>query len=250
MKKTWDLPFLALMVAVTGGAAVLGTTLLALDWRWEWSGLLLLAVTGAGLERFSARLFSQTRVSVSATTMLAAGALYGVSAVVPVALAIALASWAFRGRPISRLLFNGGLMVLTGVAATAVHRGLVDAFGGGEAAIVASAAAAGLTMWAVGSGLVSLMISATSDERATTVFRENYLWLFGHFAVMGSVAIGLSLVYSSSGWLGLAAFLLPLGLITAWVRLGADLSRRAIAEMRAAKRALERPAPPDLKRAS
>jgi hypothetical protein len=250
VKKTWDLPFLALMVAVTGGAAVLGTTLLALDSRWEWSGLLLLAATGAGLERFSARLFSQTRVSVSATTMLAAGALYGVSAVVPVALAIALACWAFRGKPISRLLFNGGLMVFTGVAATAVYRGLVDAFGGGEAAIVVSAAAAGLTMWAVGSGLVSLMISATSDERATTVFRENYLWLFGHFAVMGSVAIGLSLVYSNGGGLGLAAFLLPLGLITAWVRLGADLSRRAIAEIRAGRRALERPVPPDLKRAS
>jgi len=33
VKKTWDLPFLALMVAVTGGAAVLGTTLLALDSR-------------------------------------------------------------------------------------------------------------------------------------------------------------------------------------------------------------------------
>ena len=251
VNKHSNLPFMAMMVAVAGGAAVLGTTLLALDSSWELTGLLLLAATGAGLERFSAQLFSQTRVSVSATMMLAAGALYGVSAAVPVALAIALACWAFRGKPISRLLFNGGLMVFTGVAATAVYRGLVDALGNGEVAIVVAAVAAGLTMWAIGSGLVSLMISATSDERAVTVFRENYLWLFGHFAVMGPVAIGLSLLYANSGSLVLAAFLAPLALFTVWLRLGAALSRRAMAELRAAKSAVtELSRSSDLKRAS
>ena len=251
VNKQMNLPFMALMVAVTGGAAALGTTLLALDSTWEWSGLLLMAATGAGLERFSARLFSQTRVSVSAALMLAAGVLYGASAAVPVALAIALACWAFRGKPISRLLFNGGLLVFTGVAAAAVYHGLIGLLGSGEAAIVVSAVAAGLTMWAIGAVLVSLMIAATSDERATTVFRENYLWLFGHFAVMGFVAVGLSLVYASLGWLGLAAFVAPLGVFTAALRQGTGLARRAMAEAGEAKRALaDLTESPDLKQAS
>jgi hypothetical protein len=246
-----DLPFIAMMVAVAGGAAVLGSTLLALDTSWNLTGLLLLAATGAGLERFSARLFSQTRVSVSATMMLAAGALYGVSAAIPVALAIALACWAFRRKPISRLLFNGGLMVFTGVAASAMYHGLLDVLGTGEAAIVVSAVAAGLAMWAIGSGLVSLMISATSDERAVTVFRENYLWLFGHFAVMGAAAIGLSLLIASHGWIGFAAFLAPMALFTVWLRLGAALLQRAMAEMRDTTKVLpDLAGTSDLRRAS
>lgn len=228
---------LLLAATVAAGAALGGALLPLLDTSDRW-GLALLTVLAVALERFGERLVAHTRVSVSAVPLLAAGVLYGESGAVPLAIAIAVAAWVFRDRPLSRLLFNGAQLTVAGVAAAATYGALWNGLPSGDAATAVAAAGAGLVMWAVSSTLVGAMVASTSGRSLYRVFRENHAWLGVHFAVMGVVGLGLALTWDELGTLGVVTFLAPLGVFVLALRQGLPQARAALAEARTARRLL------------
>jgi len=214
----------ALLISVSTIGSMLGLGLVVFLRPSEWIGLALILVLAAALERNGSQLFSQTRASVSAAAIMGASFLYGVPGAVPLAVVVALAAWAFRHKPFSRLAYNSAVLVFAGVgAATAYH--LVTASVPDSAVTqIGAAVAAGVTMWFVNMALVGAMISFTSGERLWSVVRNNYLWLSLHFAVMGLVGLGLALSWRELGMLGFVAFTAPVGVMAMALRQGASTS--------------------------
>jgi hypothetical protein len=217
-----------LLFAVTAlGAGVGGAMLFSLDLS-GWDGMLLLVALAAVLERQGTQLFTQSRVSVSAAAIIGAGILFGAPAAVPVALTVGYSAWVLRGKPVSRLVYNSATLVLAGTAAGAAYHATVDALPVHDGSLVAGAVAAGAAMWAVNAVLVGSMVSLTTGTAFTRVFRENYTWLSGHFAVMGLVALGLALSWQALGVLGFAAFVAPVAVLALALRQGAEKARGAM----------------------
>ncbi|MDA1003449.1 MAG: hypothetical protein O3B31_08925 [Chloroflexi bacterium] len=217
----------ALLVTVSTTGAMLGLALVIFLRLSGWSeviGLVLIFVLSALLERNGSQLFSQTRASVSAAAIMGAGILYGIPAVVPIAITVAVAAWIFRGKPITRLTYNGAVLVFAGVGAAAMYRLVTGSVPDSAATQIAAAVAAGFTMWFVNMALVGAMISFTSGESLWSVVRNNYLWLSLHFAVMGLVGLGLALSWRELGVLGFVAFTAPVGVLAMALRQGASTS--------------------------
>jgi hypothetical protein len=219
---------LVLLYAVAMIGAVTSSMLL---FRLEVSslnGLLLIVALAAVVERHGTQLFTQSRVSVSAAGIIGAGILFGAPAAVPVAIAVGLASWLFRGKPLSRLVYNSATLALAGVASAAAYHAIIRSFPGHDGTLVAAAMGAGIAMWLVNATLVGSMVSLTTGTRFAKVVRDNYIWLSGHFAVMGLVALGLALSWQALGLLGFAAFVAPVAVLAMALRQGAEKARGAM----------------------
>lgn len=216
---------LLVTVSTTGAMLALGFVpfLRFADWSGV-IGLALILVLAAALERNGSQLFSQTRASVSAAAIMGAGFLYGLPGAVPLAVTVAVVAWLFRGKPISRLTYNAGVLVFAGVGAAAMYGVITGALPDSAATQLGAAVGAGFTMWFVNMALVGAMISFTSGERLWSVVRNNYLWLSLHFAVMGLVGLGLALSWSELGVLGFVSFTAPVGVLAMALRQGASKS--------------------------
>jgi hypothetical protein len=224
-------------VSVVGGLAGLG--FLGLLRPQEWGGLVLTIALAALLERQGTQLFTQTRASVSAAAIMGAGILYGVGAIVPLALTVGLAAWLFRHKPLSRLTYNTAVLILAGAAAAGTYA-LVTAVAPASAVTeVGAAVGGGIAMWTVNMTLVGAMISFQSGQPLYRVIRENYLWLSVHFAVMGLVALGLSLSWNDLGMLGFAAFTAPVGVMALALRQGTSKAQGAMLDAASANELIQ-----------
>jgi hypothetical protein len=228
-----------LLYAVSVVGAVVGGALLAEIELAHINGILLLVLLAAVVERQGTQLFTQSRVSVSAAAIIGAGILFGAPATVPVAVAVGLAAWLFRGKPLTRLIFNCTALVLAGAASAAAYRGVTLLLPDHDAALVAAALAAGLSMWVVNTALVGSMVAFTTGVPLRTVVRDNYLWLSGHFSVMGMVALGLALSWKALGLLGFAAFIAPVAVLALALRQGAEKARDAMLDAADAARMID-----------
>jgi hypothetical protein len=217
-----------LLVGVSVIGALAGLGFLGFLNLSDWRGLLLTIALAAALERQGTQLFTQTRASVSAAAIMGAGILYGVGAAVPLALTVGLAAWLFRHKPFSRLAYNTAVLILAGAAAAATYSAITDAAPHAAIILVAAAVAGGVAMWVVNMTLVGAMISFTTGQPLYRVVRENYLWLGVHFAVMGLVALGLSLSWHDLGYLGFVAFTAPVGVLALALRQGASKAHGAM----------------------
>jgi hypothetical protein len=217
-----------LLAVVSVLGAVAGMALLPFLRPAEWGGLFAIIALAAILERNGTQLFTQTRASVSAAAIMGAGILYGVPAVVPLAIVVGLAAWLFRRKPLSRLAYNTAVLIFAGVASATVYHQAVNALPESAASLLVAAIGAGFAMWLVNMALVGTMISLKTGQGLPSVVRQNYLWLALHFGVMGLVALGLALSWSELGMLGFAAFTAPVGVLALALRQGASKARGAM----------------------
>lgn len=220
-------PAHVLLVSVSTTGAMLALGLVVFLRLSDWSevvGLLLILVLAALLERNGSSLFSQTRASVSAAAIMGSAFLYGLPGAVPLAVIVALAAWAFRHKPASRLAYNSAVLVFAGVGAATAYHAITASVPDSAATQIGAAVAAGFAMWFVNMTLVGAMISLTSGESMLNVVRNNYLWLSLHFAVMGLVGLGLALSWRELGVLGFVSFTAPVGVLAMALRQGASKS--------------------------
>ena len=217
-----------LLAVVSVLGAVAGVALLPFLRPAEWGGLFAIIALAAILERNGTQLFTQTRASVSAAAIMGAGILYGVPAVVPIAIVVGLAAWLFRHKPLSRLAYNTAVLVFAGVASASVYHLAVHVLPESALSLLVAAIGAGFAMWLINMALVGTMISFKTGQGLLSVVRQNYLWLALHFGVMGLVALGLALSWSELGMLGFAAFTAPVGVLALALRQGATKARGAM----------------------
>ena len=224
---------LLLLLVSTAGAAS-GALLLPGLSLSELPGVLALTAVAAAAELLGTALFAErTRVSGGWIAVLAAGMLFGPSATVLPAAAVAF-GYLVRRRPLSRVAFNFGHGMVAAataiVAYEAITRGLALP---GET--VLAAAAAGLLLWAVSTVLVSGMVALDTDKDFFKTLSQNFGWLPLHFVGGGVIALALANAWEAQGLLGLAAFVLPIAGFALALRQGTSKARPAIIEARMAR---------------
>jgi putative nucleotidyltransferase with HDIG domain len=76
--------------------------------------------------------------------------------------------------------------------------------------VIASGVVAGLSYFAVNTGLLSLAVSVETHQRPWRVWRERFGWLLAHYAVYGLIAGVIYEAYKPIGVWALIVFVLPL----------------------------------------
>jgi diguanylate cyclase (GGDEF)-like protein/putative nucleotidyltransferase with HDIG domain len=148
-------------------------------------------------------------ISVSAVGALAAAAIIGPRAALPLALTMSAVEWSARRAVFHQLLFNVGALSLASLGATAVFS---VRFGGdvGTVVFVASGLLAGLVYFAVNMGLVSAAVGLEGRESPRRVWIERFAWLLPHYAVYGFIAAVIYEAYKPIGAWAIFVFALPL----------------------------------------
>jgi diguanylate cyclase (GGDEF)-like protein/putative nucleotidyltransferase with HDIG domain len=195
----------SLVTAVGIGAGALG---LAFGSSQHFFALLALVIL-VGLGEALALEVDDGSISVSAVGALAGAALFGPRAALPLAVTTAAVHWSARRYPGHYVLFNIGSLCLASLAAAGVF---AMGFSGtlGEFVTVAAGLAAGLTYFAVNTGLTSLAMAIEGNQRWWSAWHERFAWLAPHWVVYGFVGGVMAIAYHAAGLYALAVFAVPL----------------------------------------
>lgn len=207
----WRLPLfvaalwlaVVLAFALQPRALVAGVTL---------AGPLLFALLAVFTELFRLDLYGRgANLSISMVVILASGLLFGpigpLLSAPAAALTVAVAN---RARPL-RFLTTQAVLLLAGWLGAAAFR-VLDApltWGPHWAALAVGGALAGLTYFAVNTGLIALAMGLVEQLNPPAIWRERYAWLLPHSLVLGLLALAIALAYSAHGPAGLAVFAAP-----------------------------------------
>jgi putative nucleotidyltransferase with HDIG domain len=117
--------------------------------------------------------------------------------------------WSARRYPGHYVLFNIGSLCLASLAAAGVF---AVGFSGtlGEFVTVAAGLVAGLTYFAVNTGLTSLAMAIEGHQRWWSAWHERFAWLAPHWVVYGFVGGVMAIAYHAAGLYALAVFAVPL----------------------------------------
>jgi putative nucleotidyltransferase with HDIG domain len=102
------------------------------------------------------------------------------------------------------------------------------------------ALAAGVVLWAVNIGVLSIAMALAYGERVLAVWRERYRWVTGHYISYGPLAFAVVVAFERIGISGLIAFALPPALLMLSVRQYMHRTRDAVEEVRQANEELQR----------
>ncbi|MBA2567867.1 MAG: diguanylate cyclase [Actinobacteria bacterium] len=195
----------SLVTAVGIGAGAFG---LAFGSNQHFFALVALVVL-VGLGEALALEVDDGSISVSAVGALAGAALFGPRAALPLAVTTAAVHWSARRYPGHYVLFNIGSLCLASLAAAGVF---ALGFEGplGEFVTAAAGLAAGLTYFAVNTGLTSLAMAMEGHQRWWAAWHERFAWLAPHWVVYGFVGGVMAIAYHAAGLYALAVFAVPL----------------------------------------
>jgi diguanylate cyclase (GGDEF)-like protein/putative nucleotidyltransferase with HDIG domain len=201
-------PLAAVVSLVTAIGIGVGAFGLAFGSSQHFFALLALVVL-VGLGEALALEVDDGSISVSAVGALAGAALFGPRAALPLAVTTAAVHWSARRYPGHYVLFNIGSLCLASLAAAGVF---AIGFEGtlGEFVTVAAGLAAGLTYFAVNTGLTSLAMAMEGHQRWWSAWHERFAWLAPHWVVYGFVGGVMAIAYHAAGLYALAVFAVPL----------------------------------------
>ena len=193
------------VTAVGIGAGALG---LAFGSSQHFFALLALVIL-VGLGEALALEVDDGSISVSAVGALAGAALFGPRAALALAVTTAAVHWSARRYPGHYVLFNIGSLCLASLAAAGVFAAGFDGTLG-EFVTVAAGLIAGLTYFAVNTGLTSLAMAMEGHQRWWSAWHERFAWLAPHWVVYGFVGGVMAIAYHAAGLYALAVFAVPL----------------------------------------
>ncbi len=177
-------------------------------------------------------------ISVSAVGSLAGAALFGPRAALVLAATTAIVEWSARRSEMHRVLFNIGALSLSSLAAAGVFaagfEGTVGEFTTAVAGLVA-----GLTYFAVNTGLLSVAIAMEGHERIWRAWQERFAWLAPHWIVYGFVGGVMAIAYHAAGLYALAVFAVPLLLMRKTQEAYLRHAQRSAQKLRAAAETIQ-----------
>ena len=177
-------------------------------------------------------------ISVSAVGALAAAAIIGPRAALPLALTMSAVEWSARRAVFHQLLFNVGALSLASLGAAAIFSFHV---GGavGTGIFVASGLLAGLAYFVVNMGLVSIAVGVEGRESPRRVWTERFSWLLPHYAVYGFMAAVIYEAYKPIGAWAIVVFALPLFLMRKTQESYLKHTQRSAQKLRAAAETIQ-----------
>lgn len=198
------------LVGVFGTAAGVAGTFLGHS--TDYVGLVvILALVGAG-EFLSLEVEETGSISVSAVGALAAAAIIGPRAALPLAITMSAVAWSARRASFHHNLFNVGVLSLATLAASAVFS---LHFSGpvGTGVFVASGLLAGAAYFVVNTALLSVAVGVEGRESFFRVWKERFAWLTPHYVTYGFIAAVIYEAYRPIGAWAIVVFALPLFLM-------------------------------------
>jgi diguanylate cyclase (GGDEF)-like protein/putative nucleotidyltransferase with HDIG domain len=201
------LAFLVGLVGVLGTAA--GVAGAVFGHSTDYVGLLvILGLVGLG-EALSLEVEETGSISVSAVGALAAAAIIGPRAALPLAITMSAVAWSARRASFHHNLFNVGIISLATLAATGIFSlHLSGPIGTGV--FVASGLLAGLAYFLVNTALLSVAVGLEGRESFIQVWRERFAWLTPHYVTYGFIAAVIFEAYRPIGAWAIVVFALPL----------------------------------------
>ena len=173
--------------------------------------VVIVALVGLG-EALSLELEETGSISVSAVGALAAAAVIGPRAALPLAVTMSAVAWSARRVSFHHNLFNVGVLSLATLAASAVFSfhlsGPV-----GTGVYVASGLLAGGAYFLVNTFLLSVAVGVEGRESFVRVWRERFAWLTPHYVTYGFIAAVIAEAYRPIGAWAIVVFALPLFLM-------------------------------------
>ncbi|HEX7526300.1 MAG TPA: HD domain-containing phosphohydrolase, partial [Gaiellaceae bacterium] len=199
--------------------------------------LTIIGLVGIG-QALSLEVEETGSISVSAVGALAAAAIVGPRAALPLALTMSAVEWSARRAVFHQLLFNVGVLSLASLAAAAVFS---FHMGGrvGTGIFVASGLLAGLVYFVVNTGLLSTAVGLEGRERPRRVWTERFAWLMPHYAVYGFIAAVIYEAYKPIGAWAILVFALPLFLMRKTQEAYLKHTQRSAHKLRAAAETIQ-----------
>jgi diguanylate cyclase (GGDEF)-like protein/putative nucleotidyltransferase with HDIG domain len=206
-------PLLALLVIVVATTGVAGGAIgFALGGSHAFVDLLAVSTLVAAGQVLALELDGGS-VSVSAVGALAAAAMLGPRAALPLALVVIAVQW-WSGRPqIHQLAYNLGSLSLASLAAAGIFEAAASLGGSNPLVIAATGAVAGGVYYLINTGLLAAAMGLEGHESAFALWRERFAWLAPHYATFGAVAGAMAIANRAIGLYGLFVFAIPLFLI-------------------------------------
>jgi len=208
---------LAYILAIaTAGGVVLVVVLARLDLSGvDPLAAFMLFTLGALAQRTPVYVFRSSAVSVAYVATIAAYVLYGMPFGVLVNLGSAVVN-AFtpRRKPLRRILFNTGSLILSAALAGTVYELLGEVGSSEILPTLVAVLASGLVYFGASTALTAVVIALSSGGNPVAVWRENYAWMTANYASTAILGAVLALAYRALGIFGAAIFLLPLAV--AW----------------------------------
>ena len=198
---------------------------------------LLVGLVGIG-QALSLEVEETGSISVSAVGALAAAAIIGPRAALPLALTMSAVEWSARRAVFHQLLFNVGALSLASLGAAAIFS---FHMGGriGTGIFVASGLLAGLAYFVVNMGLVSAAVGLEGRESPRRVWTERFAWLLPHYAVYGFIAAVIYEAYKPIGAWAILVFALPLFLMRKTQEAYLKHTQRSAHKLRAAAETIQ-----------
>jgi diguanylate cyclase (GGDEF)-like protein/putative nucleotidyltransferase with HDIG domain len=204
---------LAMLVALVGALGTTAGVLAAIfGHSTDIVGLVtIVLLVGVG-QALSLEVEQTGSISVSAVGAIAAAAIIGPRAALPLAITMSAVEWSARRAVFHQLLFNVGALSLASLTTAFIFS--FHAHGPiGTGIFVASGLLAGLAYMFVNMGLVSVAVGVEGRENPIGVFRERFSWLAPHYAVYGFIAAVIYEAYKPIGPWAIVVFALPLFLM-------------------------------------
>jgi putative nucleotidyltransferase with HDIG domain len=177
-------------------------------------------------------------ISVSAVGALAAAAIIGPRAALPLAITMAAVEWSARRASLHHILFNIGLISLATLSAVAVFSlhlpGPV-----GTGIFITSGLFAGVLYYVVNTGLLAAAVGLEGRESPLRVWRERFSWLVPHYLVYGFIASVIYEAYRPIGAWAIIVFALPLFLMRKTQEAYLKHTQRSAHKLRAAAETIQ-----------
>lgn len=229
--------YIALVVAAGAGAVIAGIPTLSAH---DLGGLIALGVLSFLLERLETNVYDDWRFSMSDAPLFAIAMLYGPGAA---AIAFPLASVGAdlmqHRLPWYRNLFNFGFLALSASVAGWVFRVLVESPEDTGAVLIAVTLVATIGAYSTNAVLLSVRVALARGWSPWRVFREDIMWTFPHYLVLGLLGLALGVGYLALGFFGLLVFLAPPFMMQFAIRQYVTNTERTVRELREKNAALE-----------
>jgi putative nucleotidyltransferase with HDIG domain len=230
---------LALLVGLVGALGTAAGVAGALfGHSTDYIGLVvILALVGLG-EALSLELEETGSISVSAVGALAAAAIIGPRAALPLAITMSAVAWSARRVSFHHNLFNVGVLSLATLTASGIFS---LRFHGpiGTGVFVASGLIAGAAYFIVNTALLSVAVGLEGRENFVRVWRERFAWLTPHYVTYGFIAAVIYEAYRPIGAWAIVVFALPLFLMRKTQEAYLKHTQRSAQKLRAAAETIQ-----------
>ena len=167
-----------------------------------WIGLLLFVGLVVLAHRYAADIDGRGTTSVAVVPMIGAALLFNGYGIVAAAVVFSLVAMLKAHSPIHRMLFNVGCMLLaTGSAVfffrLFIHGSLAQT---SYERMLIPGVLSGLVFYLVNHFFLCLIRSLAEQRSSLEIWREDYRWLWPHYAAAGLLGTTLGVTYEVMGW--------------------------------------------------